>query len=75
MDRHNFRIWKHVGTQKISTTRSKLGVSCRSQYVSMDDEDVRLKRESSPRGFAKKKNIASQEEGKQWEKLVSMTVK
>ena len=31
-DRHGFRIliWKHVGTQKISTQSSKLVVSCRS---------------------------------------------
>ena len=35
-DRHEFRIltWKHVGTQKISTQTSKLGVSCRSLYTS-----------------------------------------
>ena len=30
-------IWKHVGTQKISTQSSKLGVSCRSLYASPDD--------------------------------------
>ena len=35
-DRHGFGIliWKHVGTQKISTQSSKLGVSCRSLYAS-----------------------------------------
>ena len=34
--RHGFGIliWKHVGTQKISTQNSKLGVSCRSLYAS-----------------------------------------
>ena len=35
-NRHGFRIliWKHVGTQKISTQNSKLVVSCRSLYAS-----------------------------------------
>ena len=34
-DRHGFGIltWKHVGTQKISTQSSKLGVSCRSLAI------------------------------------------
>ena len=33
-DRHGLGIliWKHVGTQKISTQNSKLVVSCRSKY-------------------------------------------
>ena len=35
-DRHGFGIliWKHVGTQKMSTQNSKLVVSCRSLYAS-----------------------------------------
>ena len=38
-DRHGFGIliWKHVGTQKISTESSKLGVSCLPLYASPDD--------------------------------------
>ena len=41
-DRHGFGIltWKHVGTQKISTQSSKLGVSCRSLYASPEDGDA-----------------------------------
>ena len=41
-DRHDFGIliWKHVGTQKISTQSSKLVVSHRSLYASPDDGDV-----------------------------------
>ena len=30
-------VWQHVGTQKISTQSSKLGVSCRSLYASPED--------------------------------------
>ena len=39
-DRSGFGIliWKIVGTQKISSQSSKLGVSCRSLYSSPDDE-------------------------------------
>ena len=39
-DRHGFRIltWKHVGTQKISTQSSKLVVSCRSLYASLQTQ-------------------------------------
>ena len=33
-------LWKHVGTQKISTQSSKLGVSCRSLYASPEDGDA-----------------------------------
>ena len=38
-DRQGFGIliWKHVGTQKISTRSSKLGVSCRLPYASPND--------------------------------------
>ena len=41
-DKHGFGIliWKHVGTQKISTQRSKLVVSCRSLYASQEDGDA-----------------------------------
>ena len=41
-DRHGFGIllWKHVGTQKISTQNSKLVVSCRSLYASPEDGDA-----------------------------------
>ena len=41
-DRHGFGIliWKHVGTQKISTQSSKLVVSCRSLYASPEDGDA-----------------------------------
>ena len=41
-DTHDFGIliWKHVGTQKISTQSSKLVVSCRSLYASPDDGDA-----------------------------------
>ena len=41
-DRHGFGIliWKHVGTQKISTQNSKLVVSSRSLYASLEDEDA-----------------------------------
>ena len=41
-DRQGFGIltWKHVGTQKISTQSSKLGVSRRSLYASPDYEDT-----------------------------------
>ena len=37
MDRHGFGIliWRHVGTQKISTQSSKLVVSCRSLAIYM----------------------------------------
>ena len=40
-DRQGFGIliWKHVGTQKISTRSSKLVVSCRSLYASQEDGD------------------------------------
>ena len=43
-DRHVFWIlkWKHVGTQKISTQSTKLGVSCRSLYASPEDGDALL---------------------------------
>ena len=33
-------IWKHVGTQKISTQNSKLVVSCRFLCASPEDEDA-----------------------------------
>ena len=41
-DRHGFGIliWKHVGTQKISTQSSKLAVSRRSLYASPEDGDA-----------------------------------
>ena len=41
-DRQGFGIlmWKHVGTQKIWTQRSKLEVSCRSLYASPDGGDA-----------------------------------
>ena len=41
-DRHGFGIliWKHVGTQKISTQNSKLVVSRRSLYASPADGDA-----------------------------------
>ena len=41
-DRHGFGIliWKHVGTQKISTQSSKLMVSRRSLYASPEDGDA-----------------------------------
>ena len=41
-DGHGFGIliWKHVGTQKISTQNSKLVVSCRSLYASPEDGDA-----------------------------------
>ena len=41
-DRHDFGIliWKHVGTQKISTQSSKLVVSRRSLYASPEDGDA-----------------------------------
>ena len=41
-DRHGFgiRIWKYVGTQKISTQSSKLVVSHRSLYASPEDDDA-----------------------------------
>ena len=41
-DRHGFGIviWKHVGTQKISTQNSKLVVSSRSLYASPEDGDA-----------------------------------
>ena len=41
-DRHGFGIliWKHVGTQKISTQNSKLVVSCRSLYASPENGDA-----------------------------------
>ena len=41
-DRQGFGIliWKHVGTQKISTQNSKLVVSCRSLYASPEDGDA-----------------------------------
>ena len=41
-DRHGFGIltWKHVGTQNISTQSSKLVVSCRSLYASLEDGDA-----------------------------------
>ena len=41
-DRHGFGIviWKHVGTQKISTQNSKLVVSCRSLYASPEVGDA-----------------------------------
>ena len=41
-DRHSFgiRIWKHVGTQKISSQSSKLVVSRRSLYASPEDGDA-----------------------------------
>ena len=41
-DRHGFGIviWKHVRTQKISTQNSKLVVSCRSLYASLEDGDA-----------------------------------
>ena len=41
-DRHGFGIliWKHVGTQKISTQSSKLVVSRRSLYASPEDGDA-----------------------------------
>ena len=39
---HDFGIliWKHVGTQKISSQSSKLRVSCRSLYASPDDRNA-----------------------------------
>ena len=33
-------IWKHVGTQKISTQSSKLVGSCRFLYASREDRDA-----------------------------------
>ena len=41
-DRHGFGIliWKHVGTQKITTQSSKLVVSRRSLYASPEDGDA-----------------------------------
>ena len=41
-DRQGFGIliWKHVGTQKISTQSSKLVVSCRSLYASPEEGDA-----------------------------------
>ena len=41
-DKHGFGIliWKHVGTQKISTQSSKLVVSRRSLYASPEDGDA-----------------------------------
>ena len=41
-DGHGFGIliWKHVGTQKISTQRSKLVVSRRSLYASPEDGEA-----------------------------------
>ena len=41
-DRHGFGIliWKHVGTQKISTQSSKLVVSRRSLYASPELGDA-----------------------------------
>ena len=41
-DRHGFGIliWKHVGTQKISTQNSKLVVSRRSLYASPEVGDA-----------------------------------
>ena len=41
-DRHGFGIllWKHVGTQKISTQSSKLVVSRRSLYASPEVGDA-----------------------------------
>ena len=41
-DRHGFGIllWKHVGTQKISTQSSKLVVSCRFLYASPEVGDA-----------------------------------
>ena len=41
-DRQGFGIliWKHVGTQKISTQTSKLVFSCRSLYASPEDGDA-----------------------------------
>ena len=41
-DRHGFGIltWKHVGTQKISTQRSKLVVRRQSLYASPEDRDA-----------------------------------
>ena len=41
-DRHGFviLIWKHVGTQKISTQSLKLVVSRRSLYASPEDRDA-----------------------------------
>ena len=41
-DRRGFGIliWKHVGTQKISTQSSKLVVSRRSLYASPEDGDA-----------------------------------
>ena len=33
-------IWKHVGTQKISTQSSKLVVGCRPLYASPEDGDA-----------------------------------
>ena len=41
-DRHDFGvlIWKHVCTQKISTQSSKIKVSCRSLYATLDDGDA-----------------------------------
>ena len=35
-------IWKHVGTQKISTQSSKLVVSCQSLYATLEDGDAYL---------------------------------
>ena len=41
-DRHGFGIltWKHVGTQKISTQSSKLVVSRRFLYASLEDGEA-----------------------------------
>ena len=41
-DRHGYGIliWKHVGTQKISTQSPKLVVSRRSLYASPEDGDA-----------------------------------